>query len=206
MNIKRKNVLISVILGIVGGLAISSLQSWLLASTKGPSPEAVSTVVVQHSSSELLTRETMITQADAIFVGKVVSISPTSWNQDNGSYWDDGFLLHTVDVEILRPVAGNKEFMRNGNISITILGNSPLDGIAEHSLKVGDQAAFFVNKTEIAWREGNKTVFILLGVPTDSYFLLGKDGLYHGRYNEPPISIEQLISQISDRREVITQP
>lgn len=51
----------------------------------------------------------MIDKADAIFVGKVLVISPTFYNKDSGEYWYDehtgvGLQLHSIELEVLRSI------------------------------------------------------------------------------------------------------
>jgi len=207
MNNKRKFMLTSliVILGVAVGF-IASVGNRPVASMQHPSPEAVSVVIEQHSSYVLITREEMIQQADLIFVGKVKVISPTSWNQDNGEYWNNGLLIHTLEVEILRPIAGDTQWVTNKSMLLTILGNSPADGHSEHGLQTDNQAVFFVRETDLAWREGKRKVVMPLGMPTDFYFLLGTDGTYHGRFNEQATSLEKLIERISQHRDVLMEP
>jgi hypothetical protein len=87
-----------------------------------------------------------------------------------------------------------------------VLGAGSLDGLAGQNLNVGDQGVFFLIKTDLAWRDGTRPIFELIGVPTDSYFLLGSDQLYHGRFNEKPVSLDQLIGSIASRRETLVNP
>jgi hypothetical protein len=146
----------------------------------------------------------MIDQAAIVFVGKVTSISPTQWNQDSGEAWADGLLLHYIELEVLEPIVDSIGLDKR--VTITVLGNSPLDGQADHALKEGDQAVVFARQTELAWRNGRRSIFQLLGVPSDAHFILRDDGLYHGRWNEEPVSFEQLLNRIAQRRETLVQP
>jgi len=190
-----------------------------------------------RGSCAALTREEMIEQADLVFVGRVVNIAPTRWNQDSGEYWDEdetqdpdsSLLYHEIELAIIRPIidtigVGEK-------VVITVLGNSPVGpqpevpglkvngqpvivveaGSPEHDLKVDDQAIFFAEQREIAWRGGiggMRPVVSFMGCYRDSYLVQGKDGLYHfWRPDlEPPISLEALIVQIAQRRETPVQP
>ncbi len=205
MNTKQKVILTGIVLGLVSSLMIVYWQNQKTSSTSTPGAEAVSTVIIQHTSSERLTREVMIGTANTIFVGQITHISPTSWNQNSGDFWNDGFLLHTIDIQILQFIAAQDIVSDEQTITITVLGNSPIETPNDDHLQVGEQGIFFIKETEIAWKEGNKVVNSFLGVPSDSYFLLGGDGLYHGRANETPVSLEELIQQISDQREILPQ-
>jgi hypothetical protein len=61
---------------------------------------------------ELLTRTQMIAEADAIFVGQVTDISPTSWNQDSGEYWEQeiegttltAMPIHQLELAVTQPI------------------------------------------------------------------------------------------------------
>jgi hypothetical protein len=174
----------------------------------------VDVIVRQHALYIELTQEERINRAEAIFVGKVTDISPTQWNQESGEHWQDGLLMHYMEVAVLQPIVDTIGLGRT--VTITELGNSPIDvdtaedrvvvaGSSGHNLAIGDQAVFFVHQTEIAWRGDPKPAVVLTGgAPWDAYFILEDDGLYHsGRFNESPLSLEQLIEQIAQRREVI---
>lgn len=118
----------------------------------------------------LLTRSQMIDSADAIFVGRVTDISPTTWNQDNGQYWEqeiegttmNAMPVHQLAVAVLEPI---KDEIGLGETAVlTINGKSPADdgpvpisdslelgGTADYDLKVGDQLVLFVEQREFAW-------------------------------------------------------
>jgi hypothetical protein len=168
------------------------------------------------------TREELIDLADVIFEGKVLSISPTFWNQDSGEYWYDeakgiGIQLHAIELEVLQPIVDMIGV--ETQITIFILGASPLDGLAEgdgtlvfqedggdYDLKVGDQVIFFANQRELAWREGGPRK-LLMSNPILDAFIQMPDGLYHDPWNEKkPISLEEMINQIAERREVLAVP
>ena len=179
-------------------------------------------VVEQHASYVLYTREEMIDSADVIVVGKVISISPTRWNQDSGEQWDSieeeplifdpnnppptALQLHTVELEVVQPIADTVGLDKQ--ITITVLGKSPLDGHADHSLKVGDQAIIFAVQTDLVWRneKGTKQIFELVGVPSDAHFIVGDDGLYHGRPDENPFLLAEVINRVAQRRPILVEP
>jgi len=183
-----------------------------------------------------ISREEMIDQADLIFVGRVVNITPARWNQESGEYWDEdetedpydtALLYHEIELAILRPVVDSIGVGEKA--VITVLGNSPVGPQPEmpglringrpviieeadspvHDLKVGDQVLVFAEQGEIAWREeGMRPVLTLMGYPQDSYVVQGEDGLYHfwRPDREPPLSLEALLAQIAARREILAQP
>jgi hypothetical protein len=198
---------------VVGMLAVVALALLFLKPAPRQEPEAAtpSDVRVEQLSSYIrISREEMIDESDAIFLGKVVGISPTRWNQDSGEEWYDsvsgsGLQLHTIEFEVLEPIVDTIGLGQP--VTITVLGSSPLEGSADHDLKVDDQAVIFARAGEIAWRGGTmRPVWLLTGAPSDSHLILGDNGLYAGRWNEGPVSLEQLISRIAQRRDTLVQP
>lgn len=159
-------------------------------------------------------RDTMYDDSDAIVAGEVVYISGTQWNQDGGKPWgsaDEGFGInyHTMDISLDQRIVD--DIGLDDKMTITVLGNSPLDGIADHSLNVGDKIVVFVAKRELAWRGGfTRPIIRLLNAPQLSYLVQGADRLYHGIYSdqEQPVSVSlsDLVSQIKTRRSVLVQP
>ncbi len=219
----------ALIVGLVVGLAVVFFE--VQARNRGlSSPISVST----NFSYAALTREEMIDQADLIFVGQVVHITPTRWNQDSGEYWDEeetpdldsALLYHEIELTVIRPVVDTLGV--GEKVILTVLGNSPVGPQPEvpglrinsrpviiedsdspvHDLKVGDQAVVFAERREIAWRGGMRPALMLMGYPQDSYLVQGEDGLYHfwRPELEPPVSLETLIAQIAERRETLAQP
>ena len=207
----------AVVVGLISGLAFVALAP----RSQGQEENTPSNItIVQHSSYIELTREEMIDQADIIFLGKVVNISPTRWNQDSGKPWYDeggdvGLQLHHIEFEVLRPIVGN--FGLDKRVTITALGSSPLDshqegeqaiiqGGPDHDLKLGDETVIFVRQTDLAWRDGTRSILELMGNPADAHLIRGDDGLYHGRWTEGPVSLDELINRIAQRRETLVQP
>jgi len=189
------------IVGLGIGLMVVFLEAPLQEQGEGT---LSNTRVVQYSSYLRITREEMIDQADIIFVGKVVGISPTQWNQDSGEAWDGGLQLHYIELEVLEPIVDTIGL--GEHVTLIALGRSPLEARADHALKEGDQAVIFARQKELAWRDGRRAVIKLMGDPSDSHFIVGDDGLYHGRWNEGPVSFEQLLNRIAQRRETLVQP
>lgn len=185
---------------------------FILISKIGPRDQE-KMIVVQDMSYVEVSRDEMIDSADAIFVGKVISISPTHWNQDNGEEWNDdaiggdsGLQIHTIEVEIIRPIVDTIKLEKR--ITITVLGSSPIEGYADHNLKESAQAVFFVRQTELAWRGGEtRLVFEFIGAPVYSYYLRESDGMYHdGRPNAQALSLDGIIKLIAQRRADLIQP
>lgn len=196
----------AIALGLVAGLVLVLIK---------PKAEQ-KTTVVQLASYIGVTREDMVASADAIFLGKVVAISPTRWNQDSGEEWNDdatggdsGFQIHLIEVEILQPIVDTIGLGKH--VTITGLGTSPLDsyGYADHNLKESDQAVFFIVQSQLAWRGGEtRPILEFMGAPEYSYFLQGKDGLYHHERPESPLalSFKDTVSLVAQKRETLIQP
>jgi hypothetical protein len=146
-----------------------------------------------------------IDRADAIFLGKVVSISPTRWNQDSGAPWNDGLLIHEIEFEVIRPIVDTIGLGEQA--TITMLGNSPLDGYAENNFEIGSQAVIFVRQTDLAWREGgSRPISQLVGDPVDAYYLQRNDGLYQGRPGKAAQSFNEIVNQVRQKRPTLVQP
>ena len=151
-----------------------------------------------HFSTEYVidTPEDVIERADAIFVGKVLSISPTHWNQDSGNYWEEvtkeeeyetkhtAMPVHEVEMEVTQLFVD--EVGINGNVVLTVIGKSPVDnlttaadtvqliGSPDHMLAVGEEALIFGRQTEIAWRDGNPIRLVEPEDGSQAYFEIGR--------------------------------
>lgn len=129
--------------------------------------------------------ETMLTEAPIIFVGQVVEISETRWNQDSGEFWAGGLPYHQVTLAVVQTIAGEVE----EKATLTVIGNHPLDDEAamqsDHSWRVGDEMVVFARQTELTWREPERmSALMLMGSPQSSVLLKGEDGLYHAASGE----------------------
>ncbi len=178
--------LVIILLGLV--LAACS------ANTNKPHEEAAS-VQLEFTYADVSFEERM-QQAQVVLAGKVLSISPTKWNQDSGDYWEeeiDGTLYsalpyYEIEVsteQLLSPSEGIGQ-----SLIITVLGTAPhetgvaaADGLAVISdsnlpLAIGDEVVIFVRQTDLAWRDGSRAVWYFMGDPVQSFMKMGKDGLY----------------------------
>jgi hypothetical protein len=159
----------------------------------------------------------MIDGADLIVVGQVIAISDPVWNQDSGEYWDPAgdetrLPIHTVILKVSQYLFGASD---SDQIEVTVIGNSPsgpnvtdatgaeivIGGGAAHDLQAGQNGAFFLDYTELAWRGGMKPVLTFMGYPRHSYLLLGEDGLYHhGAPDGKILSLDDLMKLINAKR------
>ena len=129
----------SLILGLTAGLMLSSCvqapidarsilaQIEAMGQTNRVSSETIEYVDVEMMY-EALSFEDMTDRASAIFVGKIVSISPTQWNQDSGEYWnnpEEGFEIpiHYIEVDVLKPIVDTVKL--GTHVKIAVLSESP---------------------------------------------------------------------------------
>jgi hypothetical protein len=146
----------------------------------------------------------------------VSSISHTQWNQDNGQIWyeednsqpridvSSPLQLHYIDFEVNQLITDK---LGTGDVvHVTIIGTSPLDGDADHDLKIGDQVVVFAHSTELTWRNGTKSIIQLMGFPGNAYLKNnGKDD-YSGRLRSKSISLVDLTGEIRKLRDTNVQP
>jgi hypothetical protein len=212
MNGKLKQIISTVVFVLlIGFTTIVVIQTQFNSQTE-KKPDDVQTVeIIQESSYILLPTEQMIDESNAIVAGKVIKISPTQWNQDSGEFWEGDLAneqfplqLHYIELEIIKPIVDGIGL--DSLVKITVLRSSPLDGTSEHNLKEGDQIVVFLADRELVWQGGMRKVVRLTNAPAYSYYVLDKDGLYHGLLLEMPLSFEQVVAQIAERRETLVQP
>ena len=136
--------------------------------------------VEQEASYGSLTFEEMVSTADVIFVGRLVEMSPSKWNQDNGEYWgEDAIQYHTLRFQVLR-------FIVNGTasgqtIEVTILGSSLSEGNQDYNLAIGDDVLVFAGTTDLVWREGGtKPTIAVMTDPYHSFFIRNSNGDFEG--------------------------
>lgn len=170
--------------------------------TEQPSEVNISAEYIHFS------REEMMREADIIFVGTVLNVSTTKWNQDSGEYWetttDEGvneqeellttthsaWPVHEVELTVLQPIVGN---IGDGEtIILTIFGKSPIvetvsnngsetvrvAGTPPHSLKIGQEIIVFAVRTEIAWYDPEQPVRLVTASDNTTYFDIGKRSIF----------------------------
>lgn len=138
--------------------------------------------VEQHASYAALPYEELVNTSDVIFVGKLIEISPSKWNQDSGEYWgEEALQYHTLRFEVSSFIVDKIESARHTTIEITILGPSALEGNRDYDLRLGDDVLVFAGKTDFAWREGGtKSVISLKTAPSLSLFVRKPNGNFEG--------------------------
>lgn len=196
----RKPVVLGVVALILAPLLLFSCSRSDTQEINSVTPEKI--VVEQDTLYVYLDKEQMIDDADLIFLGKVVDISPTHWNQDSGEEWRGGLLIHTVAIEVLRPLVAGVD--KSDVVTVTVLGESSLTGAADHDLAIGDQAVFFVRHTDLAWREGrSRPIQQLVSAPLDSYYRQRSDGLFSRPGESEPVTLRDITTEIGQRRAIV---
>lgn len=146
--------------------------------------------------------KTMMSEADVIFLGQVVNIGETRWNQENGRYWNGGLPYHDITLSLAQPIVGDM----NEEVKLTVIGNSPLDGsedtllASDHALAMGDEVIVFARNTEFAWRRPERIPAIMfMGSPQTSILTKEEDGLYHS-INGDVYSLEDFIAEVGEQK------
>ena len=129
------------------GVLLSFLLIVLVAcSTPSPQGNAEEDTAIANVQAEYVqfSRDEMMRSADMIFVGKVLSITPTKWNQDSGEYWEaiteegvneqgeslttthSGWPIHEIELVVAQSLINDSEAIEK-SIVLTVLGKSPVD-------------------------------------------------------------------------------
>lgn len=169
----------AIVLGLIVGIVLASADQQTQTTNSASESQEKTIVVEQHASYVQVSREELIERADSIFEGIVFDISPTRWNHDSRDKRDGGLMLHTVDIEVTRPILG--EIALGERFSLTAVGTRPHEGHVDYDFKVGDTGIFFTKRTNLTWSDGFRTVNTLIGVPAGSYLLADKDGMFKGQ-------------------------
>lgn len=157
-----------------------------------------------------MTFDERIAQANSAIAGKVLQISPTLWNQDSGQYWESdqttALPYFTIEIAVDRVIFADEPLKET--LTVTVIGQSPVGSLdadndiqAEQSvnLQVGDEVVVLAQKTEMAWRDGSRPIWQLMGLPSESYLQKGADGLFY-LAGVVQGSLEQVIEQVATKR------
>lgn len=113
----------------------------------------------------------LVKKSDVIVVGKVVELTPSRWNQDNGEYWQDGFQYHLVRIEASQFIVDKIGAANQQVIEIMVGGMSAAEGNRDYSLKVGDEVIAFAGQVELAWKGGTKSMLEISTTPSAAFFV-----------------------------------
>jgi hypothetical protein len=162
-----------------------------------PQNQQVSVSVSSESIS--MTREEAIANADLIVEARVINISATQWNQDNGEYWQEttvydaergletshsAWPIHTIELSIVEPIID--AIGVGQTVTLTVLGKSPgaqdptvegqsiqVAGGPSPTLSVGDEVILFATQGEIAWRDPSRPIRLVEAPDGTTYFDVG---------------------------------
>lgn len=200
---KLSNPVTTLFILVVIGSVLSACKSDILNVIE-ESPTSFQ-LVSQSFSYITLSDAEKTTTSGAILRGKIVAISPTAWNQDNGEAWDNegsgiaALQLHTVDIQVEQKIIDTLDL--GDIITVTGLGTSPAEEFADYPLGVGDEAVLFVKKAKIAWREGEiKEVILYTGSPRQSIYVKNDEGQYALWDDTEGLSFDALVAKISSFR------
>lgn len=212
---------VSILAGVLIGVVLVRFQD-AISGNIVPSLIKLGWVEVQQSGSWVaLPFDQLIKNADIIFIGEVVEISATRWNQDSGEDWvEESFdkngpgefalQFHTIQFKVTEFINATPEYNDKATVEVTVIGQSPLDGSTEYNLQKGDIVLFFARKGEIVWRGNEKReVISLLVAPSLSYFIQRDDSVFEGQIinilgagefstEQVSLSLEELTRQIED--------
>ena len=202
MKIHRKILLLLML--IVPVSIISACQTNPPIDRAEPTP---TTSTIEQSLSYIsLTEEDEVKTSGAIFKGKVVSISPTFWNQDSGKAWDSensgiaALRLHTIEVQIEQKWIDTLGL--GDMVTVTGWGVSPLEEYSDYKLAVGDEVVVFLKQAKIAWRGGGtKEVLTYTASPYQSLYMLNKDGLLAVSGETEVLNLDDIENRISAYRD-----
>jgi len=189
---------------VMAGVAIGvlMLRTWHAAPASG------SEQVLVHVAYQAQTFEEMATGAGAVLAGRVARISPTMWNQDDGTYWEEStaradggettrgavpyYEIELLVADTIVDEVGVSDQVAVGRpVVLTVIGMNPederqaieaIEGVrvadGDTHLAVGDQALVFAEPSRMAWRTGTRPVLQLMGDPAASAMPMRPDGAY----------------------------
>ncbi len=157
--------------------------------------------------------EALLAAADAIFLGEVTALSPTTFNQDSGAYYDEAMALHTVTFRVVDRIVD--DIGLGPEVTLTVSAGSPADNGSvavesgsvrhyqinvAHELMVGDEVVVVAGDREFAWLEGGtRQVLSFADSPMWSYFARDEQGNYSRRDSTlPPMTYEALSAYIRE--------
>ncbi|MCA9974504.1 MAG: hypothetical protein R3E31_28730 [Chloroflexota bacterium] len=182
-------------------IKMTLIASWLLVGCRSNATDITQSFdkgqTIYFSAEYIIdSPENVIRRADVIFVGKVISISPTRWNQDSGDYWEEtttegayetnhtAMPVHKITMEVTSLIAD--EVGIGETVVLTAIGKSPnenssttadtiqLAGSPDHMLTIGSEAVIFGIQTEIAWRDDNPIRLVESEDGSSPYFEIGR--------------------------------
>lgn len=183
-------------------------------------PPSVTSMQVSAASTYQPFNE-MVKSADAVFVGTVVSIGKTRWNQDSGVYWESDSTMalpyYDIEINVQHAMIGTSKV--GNRATLTVIGASPngtdpssgapVTGDNDHALLSGTTAIFFAKMRPFAWRQsdgsiGTRPSLMLNNAQPYSTFVQQGDGRFVSKdpqEKEQRQTLEQWIERIRQARQ-----
>ena len=157
----------------------------------------------------------VLAEMEAAFLGEVIAISPTHFNQDSGQYYTDAMGIHTITFRVIEPIVD--EIGLGPEVTLTSMAGSPVDNghvdieggsvacydiQVSHEFAVGQQMVVLARRNEIVWREGGtREVLYFAAWPEYAYFAADEQGLYRRNNTAlPAMTLEELSAYIREWR------
>lgn len=182
------------------------------APISGPTPELAGIRVILDRAIE--SDEGLLAAAEAVFLGEVIAISPTRFNQDSGDYYDGAMGVHTVTFRLIQPIVD--EIGLGEEVTLTSGGGSPIDDgrvvlqgqsiqsyeiTVPHELATGQEVVVFAARGELAWRGGTRETLGFAVWAGDSYFYSDNQGQYRRDNSElSPMTMDELVDYVVEHQ------
>lgn len=162
----KKWTFLGIFIGMLG------LTACGLTSHEGSKGTAMQLEIETNRALPAVTDDALISQADAIFLGRVDWVGATVWT--------DGAAQHQIAVSVLQSLVDEAN-MGSGGI-LTIAGPSPIDTAktpttaamqlanqASHHLQIGDEMIFLVKQTEVNANGRSQSILAPLSNTSQSF-------------------------------------
>jgi len=193
--------------GIAAVAVVAALG--LLRQSQASVPAGAVAKVDVDVAYQALNFEQMATQAGAVIVGEVTRVSPTVWNQDGGTFWEEtvtdaqgressntALPYYEVELKVAEPIVDTvgvaKAAAAGRPVVLTVIGMNPaedpdtaaaggvLSGDGATGLAAGQSIVVFAERTRMAWRSGTRPILQLMGEPQHAYFTVASGGVIDG--------------------------
>ncbi|MBK6769004.1 MAG: hypothetical protein IPG72_08345 [Ardenticatenales bacterium] len=167
-----------------------------------------------------------VASAPLIVTGTVLEVTPSRWNQDDGTFWekvetdafgqqtvDTAVPYHTVVVQVDRTLA-NRDGVGTDKLTLTIVGMGSDAALAASvdaggvtslasdtvSAAEGERVIAFVRPGQLAWRDGTmRPVLVPMGAPGSTVV---SEAAVNGGALSDVASFDALVAQVEHARAV----
>lgn len=173
MKTENKHYVLKLLLLIIALFLLTSCST----TNRGENTVEENITVSFEAESVYFTQEELLAEAELIFAGTVLAISPTRWNQDSGEYWtettEEGttaegerlttthspWPVYEVELSVTRPIVD--EIGVGSEVVLTLLGKSPIDDAAsdtENAIQVDAEKNITVDADTVNLQIGQELV------------------------------------------------